>query len=133
MPPRRPLALSLLAAALTLPGLHTASADDTLVIEPASGMAEVRDDGDSSGWKRTTIYQDPARALFDTLPAASEELLTRDDGSTFVMRQSSALACTASSRYALWRCGFYLHVDGRMAPAVIDPDMGSVARIGVGN
>jgi len=125
----------LLIATLMLAAATIASAEETAL--PVDGGVYVTAPDALPEWNQMTIRGDAAAALFGMLPASSEQTYSRNDGTTYRARVVQSFACVISELFIRpqYACGMFLSKsgDGTTLPAVIDPVIGGVARIGVSN
>lgn len=86
-------------------------------------------------WKQVVIRGDAAKFLYDHLESAEKDLIMRPDGTHFRLRLSSSFGCAKSEIHSrpLFACVSFIRADGKTANGILDPEMGSVARIGVSN
>ncbi len=101
----------------------------------ADGSVTVRDFPDNTEWKQITIRGEAAALLFESLRLTPQDSITRRDGTHFIVRLSSSLGCSRSDRHAtpMYACVGFIKADGTTANGILDPEMGTVARIGVSN
>ena len=94
-----------------------------------------RDYPADGSWKELILRGDAAEFLFMSLSEAPESTQTRHDGTTFIVRSSPAMGCARSDRFVTphFACVGYVRADGTIASGILDPEFGTVARIGVGN
>lgn len=126
----------LLIAALML-AAATASADDTPPVLPVDGFTVVSQPAALPDWTLMAIRGEAAERLFSLLPESAEHRLTRPDGTSYRARVTQTFGCVHSGLFGLdkYACGSFVSNarDGTLEAAVIDPEMGGTARIGVSN
>ncbi len=86
-------------------------------------------------WTQVVIRGEAAQFLYDHMESAERDLIMRPDGTHFRVRISSSFGCAKSEIHTtpLFACVSFIGADGKTANGILDPEMGSVARIGVSN
>ena len=111
------------------------SAPANAVAETIDGVVWIRTELPTPEWTQLVIRGEAAQFLYDHMESAEKDIIMRPDGTHFRVRLSSSFGCAKSEIHStpLFACVSFINADGKTANGILDPEMGSVARIGVSN
>ena len=113
-----------------------ASADDSSPTLAEPSRVTTRTWLTEDGWLMTFIRGEAARLIFENLSAVEERRITRHDHTEYRNRAATTISCSYSDLFPThekYLCAFATKSNGEVSVVVADPEMGGVARIGIGN
>ncbi len=89
----------------------------------------------NEAYKQVTFRGEVAQYLYESFAAVTDMVVTRPDGTTYLVRQATGVACSRSDVFSTPKfvCVSFYGEDGTSPAGYIDPEFGSTAGISVGN
>lgn len=105
------------------------------VAKAAEGEVRARVFPDDEAYQQVVMRGELAQYLYESFSAVPDTVVTRGDGTTYLVRQATGIACARSDRFSIphFACVSYYGADGLSPAGYIDPEFGGTAGISVGN
>lgn len=105
------------------------------VAKAAEGDVRARVFPGDETYKQVVLRGEVAQYLYESFTAVTDTVVSREDGTTYLVRQATGIACARSDRFSTphFACVSYYGADGVSPAGYIDPEFGGTAGISVGN